>query len=180
MATPLSGGSDSLTRLPGQTFTLDLVLTSDDSDEINSAIARLLFSGPGLRLLSYDWSMPFENGSITDDSTPAHGTLPVDIDDMTLSGLGYPDNVVDIEFSNVILSSDRFADGTLVSMVFEVPTDYEGDDEIVITAFPDTLANGFDEIATTPGETFTLTIPSPASLALAGMAGVVAMRRRRD
>lgn len=175
-----SNGMASRTVQPGNSFQLDLVLTSDASDEINSAISRLVFSEGGLLYTGYSWTAPFENGSVTDDSVPKMpDDLPALLDEDTLSGVGYADGVVDVELSNVILTADRFGEGILVSLMLTVPSDYMGEETIVISPVPDTFANGFDVVQALPGGSFTLIIPAPAGVALGGLAGIGLLNRRR-
>ncbi|MCA9309585.1 MAG: hypothetical protein KDA21_00130 [Phycisphaerales bacterium] len=179
MVAATSNGMSSRTVQPGNSFQLDIELSSDASDQINSAILRLVFSDAGLQYNAYDWSDPFEDGSITDDSTPGTPELPALIDADSLAGVGYPAGVVDVELSNVILTSSRFGSGVLISLTLTVPSDWAGEDTVVISTIPDTLANGFNEVMATPGQAFTLVIPTPAASLLAGAAGWVVVRRRR-
>ena len=120
MVAATSNGMSSRTVQPGNSFQLDIELSSDASDQINSAILRLVFSDAGLQYNAYDWSDPFEDGSITDDSTPGTPELPALIDADSLAGVGYPAGVVDVELSNVILTSSRFGSGVLISLTLVV------------------------------------------------------------
>ena len=179
--TPLSSGASSLDLLPGDSFDLDVVLTSGASDEHLSAIFRVIFSSPGLSYESYDWQVPYANGTQDDDSDPLIGDLPVLLDADTLTGPGYPTGVVDVELSNVVPDpSIPFRTGTLVTLTLEVPLDYPVPETVTIGIEPDQLYHGLEEIPTTAGPDFTLhVVPEPAGLCLLIAAAAFLGRRPR-
>ena len=99
---------------------------------------------------------------------------------MSLGGVGHPSGVVDIELSNVTLPGQTFGTGTMVSLTLKVPESYAGASEVMISAVPDTIADGFFEVASHGGQDFALTIiPEPGAITLACLAGVVGVSRRR-
>lgn len=176
---PLSMGESSRTATPGESFSLDMVLSASAGEEHNSAIFRVTFSAPGLWYEGYEWHSSY--GMVFDDSVPAAALLPLELESGTLMGPGYPDGVVDIELSNVA-PIGFFGEGALVSLNLRVPLDYAGPETITIQVEPDTFANGFDELVVIPGESFVLTIPSPQGgvvLSLAVLWTGMGLRRRR-
>lgn len=177
--TPMSGGASTIQVMPGDSFALDIMLTSDASDVHNSAIFRAVFSAPGLLYEGYSWSSPYETGSIFDDSSPFIDDLAVLLDEQSLSGTGYPDGVVDFELSNVVAGGGVFGEGLLASLTFIVPDDFALG-SVFIDLAPDTIANGFDEIFTAAGSTFELVvIPAPAGFVILLIPGLAGGRRRR-
>lgn len=179
--TPVSGGASTLEVTAGESFDLDVMLASDAGDVHNSAIFRVVFSEPGLVYESYSWSSPYDTGSIFDDSAPFIDDVAVVLDALTLSGIGYPDGVVDVELSNVVAGGGVFGEGLLASLTLSVPRDF-ATGSFFISLMPDTIANGFDEIETTSRSAFELiVVPGPGGLAVitAGCACRVS-RRKRD
>ncbi len=76
--TPKVGGSTSVSKNQGDSFTLDLVVSSDANDTITSAVFTLQFSRPGLVYDSYTWDPNnFDTGIGDDYSEPLLGALPV-------------------------------------------------------------------------------------------------------
>ena len=175
--TPLSGGQSSISVSAGDSFTLDINLESTDGlDEHNSAIFQLVFTSPGIELLSYSWASPYETGTVFDDSTPNSDVLPMTIDENSLMGPGYPDGVIDIEFSNVLIS-DLYETGEIVSLELRMSDAWDGT-AVTIFATPDTFANGFHEIETTAGQGFTI-VPAPATFSGLFIAILAVSQRRR-
>lgn len=180
MISATAGGSSSALVAPGQTITVEVNLTSDTSDVHNSAIFRVVFSHAGLRYLGYSWANPYLNGTIDDDSKPLNGGLPLLLDASTLSGVGYPEDIVDVELSNVLPVGPNFGSGTIALLQLEVPADFTGASDIEIAVVPDQIALNGDDLPTSSGGVLTLIIPSPASaLGLAGVGCLASARRRR-
>ena len=172
-----SGGLSTLVVSPGDTFDLDVTITSDAGDVHNSAIFQIIFSASGLIYESYFWASPYETGTIFDDSAPFTNDLPLLLDDLTLSGLPYPDGVVDIEMANVV-ADGAYDEGLLVTLSLFVPLDFRIG-SLFIEVQPDTIANGFNVIPTTAGEVFDLiVIPVPGAV-LPLLVAMVACGRRR-
>jgi hypothetical protein len=162
-----SDGAAQKTVSPGDTFTLDAVLTSNGEDSLNSAIFQVQFSQPGLIYQGYAWSAPFGNQTSDDDSKPLWSQLPLQLQASSLQGGGYPADTVDIELSNVIDSQDHFLSGKLVQLAFEVPLDHPAG-SLLFSPVPDTFAQGFNIIPSTAGSSFQLTIvPEPNLFGLA-------------
>jgi hypothetical protein len=177
--TPVSNGATFLEITPGESFQLDIELSSSGDVVHNSAIFRVIFSEPGISYDGYSWANPYETGSMFDDSDPFIDELSVQLDASTLTGLGYPDEIVDVELSNVVAGGGVFAHGLLVSMDLTVPADFALG-SVFIDLMPDTLANGFDEIPTTSVQSFELVVvPGPGALAFLALAGLARRSRRR-
>ena len=185
---PRSGGAAGLDVAPGESFPLNVILASDAGDRHNSAIFRVVFKedglpAPGLEYLSYSWASPYTTGSVWDDSHPQVSALPVALDANTLAGGGYSPGVVDLELSNVVpTGGGTFSEGSLATLGLKVPVAFAPGRTIMISIEPDTIANGFTEIATTAGPDFALHIvPEPAGigLCLVGLVGLM-VRRRGD
>ncbi len=173
-----SDGATSKTVLAGGSFTLDVMLASSDGALHNSAIFRTVFSEAGLLYETYAWGQPYETGGFFDDSSPFGGSLPVLLDASVLAGVGYPDGVVDVELSNVVFDG-VFTTGVLASLTFQIPKDWAGSDQIVISLEPDTIANGFSIVSTTVANDFVLTIVVPTPAAAWGLLLIGAGRGRR-
>lgn len=175
-----SGGQASANVAPGDSFTLDVSIAADGSEQHNSSIFRVVFSMGGLRYLGYEWSSPYLNGTIDDDSKPLDSSLPVVLGDLTLAGVGYPAGVVDVELSNVLPIGPNFGSGIVVSLLLQVPEDYDGADEVLISLAPDQIALNGDEVSTRTGEAFTLVVPSGGwgALSTVVLCGLSARRRR--
>lgn len=180
MMSVTSGGQASANVAPGDSFTLDVSIAADGSEQHNSSIFRVVFSMGGLRYLGYEWNSPYLNGTIDDDSKPLDSALPVVLDDLTLAGVGYPAGVVDVELSNVLPIGPNFGSGIVASLVLQVPEDYDGPDEVLISLAPDQIALNGDEISTRTGEAFTLVVPSGggAAFLMAAVCGASGRRRR--
>lgn len=176
--TPLSGGSSTLDVSPGDTFTLDLILTSDAGDEHLSSEFRLLFSQPGLTYLDYMWGVGYTTGGIDDVSVPFIDNLPAIIDE---NSYGSPADI-DLYFSNLTDDGEVFGEGVITSLTLMVPAEWEPvPDSIDIWVVPELFFDGFYAIPTTAGPTFTLNIvPVPATLCLFGGAALFARRRKRS
>ncbi len=176
--TPLVDGESSAIVDWGDSFTFDLVLTSDAGDVNDSAIFRLGFTEPGLIYESYEWGDPYLSTPPYDDSTPLLAELPLAIDQDVFVDPANP-SLIDIELSNVLIG-DTFSAGTLISLSVTVPIDYGYEGSIYIFAMVDTIGNGFDEIPTTAGPVFELmVVPEPATFAALVLASLVAVRRGR-
>lgn len=174
IVTPLVGGSSTAQVQPGETFNLDIVLTSNVGDQHNSAIVRLVFWTPGLEYDSYVWGTPYETGTIWDDSSPFLTELPTVLGPDTFVDPYYP-GVTDIELSNVVpIGQPLFGVGTLVTLVLTVPPCFAPDQTVLIAVDDNdtldtlVLANGFDIIPSTAGPVFALhVVPEPAGGVLA-------------
>lgn len=177
---PSSGGATSLTVNWGDTFALDLVLSTAANDKSNSAIFQVRFTEPGLMYEDYAWAAPYMDYDPLlplDDSTPLLPDLPAEITPDLLSGPGYLPNLSDVELSNVLLSG-TFGAGTLATLTLHVPENYGFVGSIYVSAAPDTFANGFSVIPTTAGQVFELiVVPEPASVGL--LLGLLPLMRRR-
>ena len=159
--TPLCSGSSTAAVAGGGSFTLDLVLTSDASDENMAAEFLVDPDQSGLDYDDYAWGSPYETGG-TDD---------------------YSDiNADPLEFTN-FLDSGTFGVGTIVSIDIIVPVNYwDTHTQVVFSASGDFMDEMSDMITTTAGTDFTLVdIPEPATMVLLGLgSGLMLLRRRRQ
>lgn len=182
----LSGGQPSRVVAPSSVFDLDVRLTSTESDKIDVAQFRVVFSVPGLRYQGYTWSAPFPNRSFEDDSRPKVDSLPLLLDENTLSGPGIPVGQIDIQLSNItdILSQEisYFGSGLLVRMNFAVPEGFAHAGPITIGFLPESFAQGFDQVPVASANSFTLTVvPEVNGGVVFGLAAIAAVwwSRRR-
>ena len=180
--TPLSNGQNQRTVALGQTFTLDVVLTSNTApaDTHTSALFQMRFTQPGLVLNTIAWAAPYTTGGAFDFSLPAPADLPLAITPGVLSGGLYPQGLNDIELANALIGQ-TYGTGTLVSLSFTIPANLGYTGPIFISLNPDEIASGFNLVPTTAGQVFRLdvVIPSPATLALLAPWAMLARRRRR-
>lgn len=174
-------GNSSAAVLPGGSLVLDIAITADAAETHNSAVFRVEFSAPGLRYAGYEWESPYLNGTLDDDSKPLGFSLPVLLDDLLLSGVGYPDNVVDIELSNVLPIGPNFGSGMVAHLTIQVPEMFAGAPNVLISLVPDQIALNGAEISTRTSGSFNLIIPSPSvsALFLVTVSGVLTRRGRR-
>jgi len=166
-------GLNSAVRAPGQSITLGVTLEGNPPNTHDSADFNVIFSRGGLVLTSFAWANPpFLTGGLNDFSDPKIGELPVE---MTTAGAHFGAN------SNAF--GTVFQTGTLVTLDLMVPGNWAPvPDSIEVTvqqgaSFQDFVNFEFPE--TTVGAPFTLLIPEPATLALLGIGGLAALRRRR-
>lgn len=183
LMTPLSGGLNQRSVAWGQSFTLDIVLTSDTApaDVHTSAVFQVRFTEPGLILNAAQWASPYVTGGDFDFSVPAPAELPLALAPDTLAGGVYPPNLTDIELGNALIGQ-TFSTGTIVTLNFSVPANFGYTGAVFISLNPDGLFNGFSEVSTTAGQVFRLDVfvPQPASvIALLGPCLFTAGRRRR-
>jgi len=175
---------------PGGSFELDLFLDSDASDQTITAIFQVTFSSEGLVYESYDWQIPFANGTIDDDSKPPLNLLPETLSAGTLSGVGRPDGVVDIELSNATDSPTGppppFGTGVLVTLSLSVPSDYSGPQTVTLDVVPEEegffagiVGGELVYVQTDGGASFVLNIPEPGTLSLLALGALPLIRRRK-
>jgi len=150
------GGATRIGIHPGESISIDLTLVSDAGDVHNSLITRVFFTEAGLTYDGYAWNAPYSNAPPGDDSTPDNAALPQVLDPNTLISPQAP-GLVDLELSNVLFSG-VFGSGRFVTLNFTVPPDLQFIGSIFVGAVPDTVADGFDEIATEPGALLQLVI----------------------
>ncbi|MGP1345992.1 MAG: hypothetical protein ACTS3F_04890 [Phycisphaerales bacterium] len=178
MLTPMVGGLSVVTLEYGQTFEMQVMLSSDAGDAHNSSLFRLLFTEAGIEYLGYSWGSPYEDKTFFDFSAPLWTALPAVIDPDLVPGGA---SVSDISLSNVV-PNGSFGEGQLVTLSLRIPSDWSGPSTVFVVPLPDTFANGFDEIETEAGTALTLNliVPSPGAVGLlVAAAGVGAVRRRR-
>ena len=175
-----SGGGGSLSVNPGDSLSLDVVMTRDAADTLASALFTVEFDTAGLEYDSYLWGAPFAtNDSFLDVSDPQIAALTTTLATGTyVAGVGDP-GTVDVLFDNALLSGS-FPDGTLLSLDLTVPLTF-APGLVNINVVPDFITlNGIDAIATTAGADFVLTIlPEPSTMTILALALVALVRPRR-
>lgn len=192
--TPLKSGTNesSVNVLPGNSFAVDFVLTSNNSDVSKSAIFRPTLSASGLILQTYQWQGGYVNATSAnseDKSTPnvvdqldGRPVTPTAITDTTYTEPGVPGAGSPIDANMTNVQDGTFGVGNLVTLTFQVPAGWTGPNLIALTAVPDTFANGFVFVPTTAGPAFTINVvPEPGSLGVAALlaGGLLARRRRK-
>jgi len=176
--TPLSGGLSSILRGPGDSFSLDIVLTSDTANTHLSSEFRVLFSEPGLRYLSYQWDTGYTTGGQDDISSPCAFQQLIDAASYALT------TDVDLFFSNLTDEGFAYGVGSILSLLLEVPSDWfvnhPGVYQVEVFVVPELFFDGFDVIPTTRGGSFFVNIPGPGAICLLALAGAIRPRRRRS
>lgn len=176
--TPLCQGANSVEIEPGDTFTVDLVLTSEDASEHISAIFRVEFSLPGLIYKSYEWNSPYSTGTVDDESVPKSLDLPIVLTADLVAGPGYPNDAVDLELSNVT-DYGMFETGRIASLTLAVPSDAQ-DANVTVSVVPGVFDDGFSEVTAAPGNNLLVVIvPEPGGLALLAVLGTIVLSRWR-
>ena len=173
---PLVGGSSQASVLPGESFTIDFVLSGGANDRHDACEFLVVFSSPGFFLNSYAWRLPYS--MLFDLSTPSASQLPVDITASLLQGGSLPEDEVDIVLSNLTDSGD-FGSGVLVSMSLQVPLAWSGPDVVDILVIPELFSNGFAPVVANAAESLTVTIPVPSALSVLAIHPLFMTRRRR-
>ena len=178
--TALSDGMSDITTLPGNAFTLDIVVTSDAADTHLFSQFRVVFSEGRLEYVSYEWGAGYTTGGVDDLSDPFVSDLSTVID----AGSYAPTSDVDLYFSNLTDDGAVFGIGTIVSLQLYVPLamyeQFPGISPIEISVVPELFLDGFDVIPATAGQAFRLyLVPGPSAFGLFVFAGVIRPRRRR-
>lgn len=146
----------------------------------NSAIFRVAWSVPGMTLLSYQWSAPYDTGGLFDDSRPVLTLLPAVITPNLVAGFGYPEGVCDIELSNVIPPGRAsFLTGEIARLSFRVDPSLP-QSTFSLSVIPDTFALGSQVRAVEAGPAIGFfVIPSAGSVQALVVGCMLSSRRRR-
>jgi hypothetical protein len=134
---------------------VSLLATSNESH--NACVFRVESSRPGLVLESYTWFASYDNLSVSDDSIPSFQSLPQTLDETSLAGLGYLENVVDFQLSNVTSGTSVFRSGDLVEISFRVPKSFPLD-PLVLTPVVEGISSGFDMVPVFPVQPLILNV----------------------
>ncbi len=164
------------------TGTMNLNVVLDGNSAHTASEFAVTFSSAGLVLTNFAWGAPYVTDGGDDVSVPQVTDLPVVISDSTFGVAGGP---VDLKFSNFLGSGD-FGAGSVLSFDVQVPAGYPlGPVEIGVgntagTGNPSFL-EGFGDAAIDgiTGFELNVVVPEPATLALLGIGGLVAVARRR-
>ena len=132
-------------------------LAATSNEFHNACLFRMECSRPGLVLESYTWFAPYDNLSVADDSIPSLQYLPHTLGENSLLGLGYPDNVVDFQLSNVTPGTLFFRSGDLVEVSFRVPETFPLG-QLVLTPVIEGISSRFDLVPVLPVQSLTLNI----------------------
>ena len=113
---PLVNSQPSLNVLRGDSFVLDLVLssTSTPADSHWAAIFTVDFSKPGLRYLGHSWYSPYNTTSSDNRSTPGNSQCPLLLSQASYVAGSSDPGTVDVYFEN-FLGSGEFGVSKLVS-----------------------------------------------------------------
>ncbi len=153
-----AGGAEVIVVSPGEAFSIDVILNAPEGMVHNSSLFSLVFTQAGLSYEGYSWAEPYENQTNFDFSSPLWSDLPL------LIGPGLnPGPTSEVVLSNVVRSGE-FSSGLLVSLSLRVPDDWTEMTNIGIAAFPDTFANGFEEMpVSAAGGVLVMIVPSPSA-----------------
>lgn len=148
------GSGPFIAVLPGQTFRVAVELSSKLPIEYNSALFRIVLTRDDVGISEYEWAAPFETGGITDFSLEGV-ELPSVITADTLTGPGYPQDAVDIEFGNFLFAGTAQT-GLVVEVELTMPAKAQLGDQFFVVAVPDSFAYGFLGIPTEAGSILTI------------------------
>ncbi len=157
-------GENKIAADPGDIVDLVVNLDGPGSDTFDSFFFLVDMSS-SLSITGYDFPQDTDDG--------AGGRRPV-------FAPGSPD-----DFSNppefeaaTSFAGDKGGPGVLVTFQVDTAGTVDGD-SFAFDIVPDFFSDGFSDRDAVAGQTFTLTIPEPMTLALLGIGGLVALRRRR-
>lgn len=184
-----SNGQHSIAVLPGQEFTVDIVLRRDLSDaQTNEAIDACSFlvevSQPGVKYVSYQWSSPFITGGTDDFSEPNQGSasFPMEITPASDNGWGLSPGALDVYLANFNPGVETFDEGVLVTMRLQAPATGGA---FTVRAYPDGEysftgpADGWTVYPTVQGQQLQIAVPEPSICMLAGVVVLSSLSLRR-
>jgi hypothetical protein len=166
IASVVVDGMSTVELAPGDAFTLDVMLQSDAADRHNSSVIRIAFSQPGFVYSGYAWQAPYVTDGLFDLSRPGLENLPTAIDEMTLDGPGLPEDIVDVELSNLI-AGDWYLEGTIASLTLAMPFEAKVDSTALIWVDSASFADGFDSVDVQLGSPLEISVvPEPTVVVL--------------
>lgn len=182
--TPVTGPTQdtSVTVKQGDSFNLDLLLTSNASDTNFASVFTVQFSKQGLQYNSHTWGAPYTTDGTDDHSKPANNLLPLLITPSSYVAGSGDTGATDLYFENFLPDPLVFGTGTVLSLNLTVPSNFPTG-LMTITTVPDSV-DSFDNGTAIPttGASFTLNVtavPEPASMTLLGLGAIALLRRRR-
>jgi len=173
-------GASAVDVVPGEVFTVDVIVTADASDFSNTALFQVVFSQPGLILQQYDWGVPYVRGSLDDLLNGSDSpSLPQAIENNSFGD----DSAADIELSNAV-DGTEFNGGLLATLEVTAPQDYMGASTINVDIVPDQFFNSreFGLVPASSGAPLLINVvpePSAAAMLLFGLSLVLCRRGRR-
>jgi len=165
-----SGSLSTISVLPGDTFPVEIAITSDASQQFDSFVLDAIFSSSGLELTGLAWGGVF-SGSPFNVATPTPSAA--NLSNLNLQGF----------------STSPSSGGVVAALSVKVPAAYPYPTSLTITPQIDTLSLGITDyivggLPTAIYSTEPLSVnivPEPATWVLAllaAMGGLVAWRRR--
>lgn len=143
-------GDTVLHPAPGETVNITVSLDGADTDIYTSAVFRVVFTSPGLVLDDYLFAAPFETGTFLDGSLPGVKSLPLSIQDDTLSGPTWPIETADLLFDNFLIS-DLASPGDLLELSVSIPSDFPVGESVFVAVVPREIADGGELIDASTG-----------------------------
>ncbi|MEM7621784.1 MAG: hypothetical protein AAF235_01110 [Planctomycetota bacterium] len=181
------GGEETITVMPGETFSFQVTLTTPNAEQFDTAVFRLSFTEPGLVYGAdwYDWQAPFADGGTFDFTEPppsAGSVITVDTFTDAVDPLA-----IDVRFENLLETfGDLAGGGHLATATFTVPLDFPvpagGETTLFVRALPELFFNGVEtEVLDVEEGAFLrlVVVPAPGAFSLAAVAAAICARRRR-
>lgn len=172
--TPKVGGAGVVKKDPGESFTIDFLLTSDANDVCTSAVLEVGFSRDGLRFDSYAWGSPFETGGWADGSDPSPEMGPLLNSGDLISGNVYFDNFVE---------TGEYSTGVLLALTLTIPSDFPAVGSVAINVLPHPdlwFENDSGPVSARRGTDLIVQVPEPATMSLLVLGALALMRPRRS
>lgn len=166
-----SGGQTAISVNPGDSFDVDIVLTSDAADEVDALSVIVEFTEVGL---AYESHALNALGLFVDHSVPASGSL------VQAGTYSFTPIAVDLRLSGGDPISSTFTQGVFATLTLSVPNDYSGDSSIGLAPLLDEASRFGIPVAGTSGDGLVVNvIPEPVLAGPVALLSLLAVRRRR-